>query len=186
MAAVWLHGVGQHYGDRLTVAWKYFSLEQVNQKAGPGVNVWDEPPGFRSTGLPAFKAAEASRRQGDDAFRRFHLALLAEVHEKGRRPATPDVIEDAARGAGLDVERLRRDTADPALLRALERDHTEGVRQGVFGTPTLVFEGGRAGFLKMRPVPPDGEMVQVFDDLRRLLTERPYIAEVKRPTSAGR
>lgn len=175
--------MGQHYGDQLRVRWKYFSLEQVNEDAGVGVNVWDEPPGFKSRGLLAFKAAEASRRQGDAAFRRFHLDLLVERHEKGRKRLDLDLIDDVARAAGLDLDRLHRDLDDPTLLRALARDHTEAVEQfGTFGTPTLVFPGGAAAYLKMLPPPPESEMVPLFEDLQRMIVGRTYVAEVKRPT----
>jgi predicted DsbA family dithiol-disulfide isomerase len=184
---VWLDTIGQHYGDRLQIHWRYFSLEQANRSAGPGVDVWDAPPGSVSPGMAAFKAAEASRRQGDEAFHRFHRALLAERHAKGRRPITAEVLDDAARAAGLDLGRWRAELGDPTLLAAVARDHTEGVeRHGVFGTPTLVFEGGGAAFLKMKPPPPDDEAVAVFDDLYRLATRRPYIAEVKRPVPPSR
>src|SRR5690606_8808713 len=100
---------------------------------------------------------------------------------------TPEVIDDAARAAGLDLERLHRDMADPAILRALARDHTTAVeRFGVFGTPTLAFEGSHPVYLKMRPWPPEGEEVDVFERLRQLAIEREYIAEIKRPTPPRR
>ena len=184
---MWLDKLGRHYGPRLQVNWKYFSLEQVNEDAGEGRNIWDEPPGYKPRGLLAFKAAEASRRQGAAAFERFHLNLLIERHEKGRKSLTQEVIDDAARAAGLDLDRLHRDMADPAVLQALARDHTEAVEQfGVFGTPTILFEGGHPVYLKMRPAPPAGEEVDVFESVRRLATEREYIAEIKRPMPGRR
>lgn len=184
---MWLDRVKAHYGDRLQVTWKYFSLEQVNQEAGEGVNVWDEPPGYDARGLLAFKASIASRRQGEDAFLRFHRALLAERHEKGRRRITQEVVDDAAREAGLDLERLRQDMQDPTILQRLARDHTEAVeRYGTFGCPTLVFDGQHAAYLKMKPPPPEEEMVDVFESLRTLVARRRYIAEVKRPVPGRR
>lgn len=166
--------------------WKYFSLEQINQDAGEGVNIWDEPEGYTSRGLLALKASAASRRQGQDAFARFHKALLAERHENGRKLVSMDVIDDVARAVGLDLDRLHHEMDDPTVLEVVAREHTEAVeRYGAFGCPTLVFNATSAAYLKMRPPPPDDEAVEFFESFHKLVADRAYISEVKRPVKRG-
>lgn len=162
--------------------WRSFSLDQVNERAGPGRNVWDRPEGYEAERLRGFLGAEAARRQGPAAFERFHLALLRLRHEEGRKLSDPATVLDAARAAELDLARFVADLEDPRGYAALAAQHTEAVeRHAVFGTPTLVFPSGAAAYLKMRPAPPPDEALAVFEELRQLIEGRPNIAEVKRP-----
>jgi predicted DsbA family dithiol-disulfide isomerase len=180
-AAAWLRDVEAGLDSPLDITWRWFSLEQVNSKEGPEWKVWERPDGFTSRALPAFSAGEAARRQGADAFRRFHFALLSAKHVEEKPLEDPATIDDAARGAGLDLERLHRDMADPAILDTLARDHEDGMARGVFGTPTVFFDDGQGFFLKMRPAPPAGEAAGVFQSLRGIIVGHPNIKEVKRP-----
>lgn len=160
-------------------------MEQVNQKNGEDWKIWDQPDDFKTRGLWALRASEAARNQGPDAFERFRLGLLIARHEKQeiKSLAEPDVLIDFARQAGLDGERFQRDLHDRSLLDRIAADHTEAVtKYGVFGTPTMIFPGGQAAFLKMRPTPAKAEAVAVFDDFIETAAHRPYIHEIKRPT----
>jgi predicted DsbA family dithiol-disulfide isomerase len=180
-AAVVLHRVKEQSGGQLVLRWRYFSLEQVNQKHGPGWKLWEQPETYPSRGRLAWKGAEAARQQGEEAFERFHLALLRLRHEEAWELTKPETVIEAARRAELDVGRFRRDF-EAATLDGLARDHEEGVqRYGVFGTPTLVFENGRAAYVKLRPLPPEAEYVAVWERLQEIIAERPYIEEIKRP-----
>ncbi|HEU5431193.1 MAG TPA: DsbA family protein, partial [Thermomicrobiales bacterium] len=66
--AMWLRDVQAALGSNLKIAWRYFPLEQVNSAEGPDWKLWEQPDNFRSRGLPAFRAAEAARQQGEEAF----------------------------------------------------------------------------------------------------------------------
>lgn len=71
-----------------------------------------------------------------------------------------------------------------ASLDAVGHDHEEGVNTyGVFGTPTFVFPDGRAAYLRLRPLPPEPEMMAVWQQLEAIMEERPYILEIKRPVA---
>lgn len=180
--AVWLQRVKEGYGERLVVNWKYFSLEQVNSQEGPDWKLWEQPDDYPSRGLLAFRAAEAARRQGNEAFERFHLALLRARHEQRQKLHEEATVWGAAQEAGLDLARFKKDLPDRSLLAKLAEDHTTAVeRYGVFGTPTLVFPNGRAAYLKMKPPPPPEETLEVFETLCRVIAARPYIEEIKRP-----
>lgn len=181
-AAVWLDDVKKHLGDSLKVNWRYFSLEQINQKNGPDWKLWEQPEDYQSRGRLAFRAATAARRQGDEAFERFHLALLRLRHEDKRDISQVDTLVEAAGAAGLDLKRFNADLKDRSLDDRLARDHTETVEQyGTFGTPTFVFPNRNAAYLRMRPVAPADQTMEAFEALRQLMEEKPYIHEVKRP-----
>lgn len=181
-----LHWIKEHVDDGLELHWRYFSLEQVNQKHGPDWKLWEQPESYPSRGRLAWKGAEAARQQGPEAFERFHLALLRLRHEESWELTRPETIVEAARRAGLDLEQFQRDF-QAATLDGLARDHEEGVqRYGVFGTPTLVFPGGRAAYLKLRPLPPESEYPAVWERLKDIIAGRPYIEEIKRPVPPSR
>lgn len=166
----------------LEVDWRSFSLEQVNNRAGEGVQVWTRPQGYESTGLDAFAVAEAARRQENpEAWDRLHLALLAARHTGRKEKLTAALTRRLAEETGFDSSRLERDLADPAILQPLAEQHTEGMALGVFGTPTIYFENGQGAYLKMLPAPTGDEAVRAWEHFKSVVAEQPYIAEIKRP-----
>ena len=170
------------YGDRLRVEWHSFPLEQVNSTQGPEWKIWEQPDEYKSRGLWAFRGGEAARLQGKELFERFHMALLRARHVEKRDIANPEVLIEVALEAGLDVDRFRQDLPNRNLLAKIGEDYVQGVKgHGVWGTPTLVFNGRRAAYLKVRPAPPPEEAVKLFEELFDILYRRPYVVEVKRP-----
>jgi len=174
--------VRRELGDRLRVTWRYFPLEQVNSAEGPDWKLWEQPNSHRSRGRPAFQAAIAAKRQGNDAFERFHLALLKARHEEGKDHGRRQVLLAVADQAGLDRERFEQDLADRTLLPLIGEDYVAGrTTLGVFGTPTFVFANGEASYLRLLPPPPPEETMAVFEEFVRIGRDRPYLLEVKRP-----
>lgn len=169
-------------GPNLTLNWRYFSLEQANQQQEPQWKLWEQPEGHPSRGLRAFWAAEAARRQGEDAFDCFHIALLRARHEQQRDIADMNTLAEVAKSAGLDMTRFQKDLADRRLLMKLAEDHAFAVETlGIFGSPTLVFPQRQAIFVKMSASPAPEDCLPVFIELRHLADRRPYIRELKRP-----
>ena len=178
---MWLDKVKKVYGENLDITWKNFSLEQVNSKEGLEWKVWDQPDEYESRGLLALRAGEAARRQGKEAFERFHLALLRARHEERQAINQLEVLIDVAKGAGLDAERFREDLSDRSLLSNIAEDHTNAVeKHGVFGTPTFLFENGAATYLKTY-IPPEEDSVSAFEHFMALMASRLYFGELKRP-----
>ena len=170
------------YGDRLSVEWYSFPLEQVNSTQGPEWKLWEQPDEYQSRGLWAFRGGEAARLQGKELFGRFHLALLRARHAENKDIADPEVLIKVAMEAGLNVDRFRQDLPNRNLLAKIGEDYIRGVQEhGVWGTPTLVFNGRQAAYLKLKPAPPPEESVKLFDELFDLICRRPYVVEVKRP-----
>jgi predicted DsbA family dithiol-disulfide isomerase len=174
----------QASGERdFKVNWRYFSLTQVNYRPGApddAWTVWGAPASESVKGRLAFKAAEAARRQ--DAFALFHSALLHARHRDRLDIESVPLVEQVAEESGLDLDRFRRDVADPTILEALERDHHEARRRhGVFGTPTYVFPGGGAAYIRLAQAPSGVDALRIFDRILTVTEEEPAILEIKRP-----
>jgi predicted DsbA family dithiol-disulfide isomerase len=163
--------------------WRYFSLTQANAESDgrpEGWTAWDAAPEEEVRGRLAFAAAEAAARQG--RFEEMHRALLTARHEQEGDLENAGTIREIAAAAGLDLARFERDLADPAILEALRRDHTEGVeRYRVFGTPTFVAADGSAAYVRLREVPEGAEAERAITLIEDILASRSYLAEVKRP-----
>ena len=178
-ASVLLQNVRDSGERQLEIGWRYFSLTQVNSK-DDGWTVWDAPESEHARGRLAFKAAEAARRQ--DGFDAFHDRLLRARHVDRFEIDQVAVVERVAEESGLDLERFRKDVADPKILAALERDHRGAVAQhGVFGTPTFVFAGGQAAYVRLSEAPEAVDSLGIFDRLVSIAAEEPRILEIKRP-----
>ena len=178
-ASVLLQNVGRSPNPRLNVTWRYFSLTQVNSK-DDGWSVWDAPASETVKGRLAFKAAEAARRQ--DRFDDFHMPLLEARHRDRLDIDQFEVIERVAVDCGLDLERFRKDLADPRILEPLKRDHTQAVSvHGVFGTPTFVFPDGAAAYIRLAEAPDPAESKRVFERVVSIAAGEPSILELKRP-----
>jgi Na+:H+ antiporter, NhaA family len=143
-------------GERMTYVFRHYP----NERAHPGAELM-------SIG------SEAAGRQ--DRFWEMYDALY------GRElPLDEDILLEIAASLGLDMEKFRRDLADPGLRQRVEEDLADGRRNGVTGTPTIFVDGVRY----------DGAWD--FHSLLEAL-ERPVGVQVKRtarafanlPTSAG-
>jgi predicted DsbA family dithiol-disulfide isomerase len=178
-ASLLLQNVGQSPNARLNITWRYFSLAQINSK-DDGWTVWDAPSSEAVKGRLAFQAAGAPRRQS--RFEDLHMPLLHARHRDRLDIDRVEVVERVAVEAGLDLERFRKDVADPTILEPLVRDHQHAVREhGVFGTPTLVFPDGPAAYVRLAENPDPNESLRVFGRLLSVAAGEPSILEIKRP-----
>jgi hypothetical protein len=162
------------------INWRSFALEQSNSKEGPEWKAWEQGPGYESRGLLALSAAEAAKRQGEEPRWKFVLALLKAKHVDRSDVRERNVVVDTAKEAGLDVARFERDLDDPETLKQVGRDHEAAVSQGIFGTPTYVFEDARPAFLKMY-IPPEEQTLEVWDHFVGLARDVKFLGELKRP-----
>lgn len=171
----------EHEGDNLDITWRYLSLEQINSNEGDDWKIWEQPANYPMRSRWAFRGAEAARKQGNDAFERYHLKMLAARHVDGKEMTTEATVLEAAQDAGLDMDRFKADF-EAATIDQVGVDHEEGVTNyGVFGTPTFVFEGGKSGYVKLRPLPADEELASTWEQIRDLIVGRPELGEIKRP-----
>ena len=170
------------YDGEMNITWKTFPLEQVNSKEGPDWKLWEQPESYPSRGLLALKAGEAARKQGPEAFDRFHMALLNARHVDRKKIDDRGILAEVAKSAGLDVDRFTNDLDDPAYIKKIAAEYAEAHdKYGVFGVPTILAENGNAAFVKMMPPPEPEEALAVFNDLFPVISGRPNIKEIKRP-----
>ncbi len=97
--------------------------------------LWKEFPILGPVSRYAERAAMAAKKQ--DKYLDFHVAVMG---SRGRLTETR-VLELAA-GAGVDVERLRTDMADPAIVKYLDETIQLAQALGIRGTPAFII-GGR-------------------------------------------
>ena len=91
-----------------------------------------ERPILTPDSLWAAQAAVAARRQGDK-YVPFHFALMATTGELPK-----DRILDIAKSVGLDVAKLEKDMADPAVLDSIKQSNGLADKLHFDGTPTFV------------------------------------------------
>jgi dephospho-CoA kinase len=181
-AATWLKQVSSEMGDGLRVTWRYFPLEQVNSENGPDWKLWEQPDEYRSRGLLAFRGAVAARRQGEDAFLRYHYALLDLKNTEAREHGKRATVLEAAERAELDFARFETDLDDRSLMAEIGIDYERAHKTfRVFGTPTFLFPNGATAYMKMLPAPPAEDAVAVFREFVRSVRDQNLIRELKRP-----
>jgi predicted DsbA family dithiol-disulfide isomerase len=181
-ASVWLRNIKKQLGDKVEAHWKYFPLEQVNADEGPDWKLWEQPANYKSRARVAFHGAIAARRQGDEAFERFHYTLFDLKHIDGKDHGRRETVLEAAEKADLDLKKFQHDLDDPSLLSEMGVDYEHGREEfGVFGVPTFVFANGGSAYIKILPAPDGEEAVEAFDDFVHTVRDRPFIGEIKRP-----
>ncbi len=179
--------VGAKLGIRFE--WSHFSLYQANHDADDGWQLWNEPlketSNSGSRGLLPFLASIAAARQGSEAHDAFRLKLLRLRHVE-HQPFHMSTIREAAQAAGLHLAAFERDLADPEARTELARAHHRAVAEQVAATPTLRFANGDMAYLRIREVPGDvEEAVRLFERVRDLLSDHPYLETLRRPRHAG-
>lgn len=179
--AMWLAEVEK--AGRIRPQFRFFSLSQ-NHAAHEGHReppVWELDP--KAQGLPAFLAATAARAQGTESGDRFRLALQRARHEDHLPVDAQSTHRLAAERAGLDVARWELDL-QTAGFGTLAGEHTEAVRRGVFGVPTLVWPEGRSYYLKITDLIPGDRAVALYDAIETVHRFGEVI-EIKTPESEG-
>jgi predicted DsbA family dithiol-disulfide isomerase len=182
---MWLANVRETTGQEVNVDWQPFSLEQVNSdNKGGEIKFWEQPGAVDGTDntLLSHRAGLAAKRQGEEAFESFFIALLKLRHEERKSLTEPEVMEEAVAISGIDMARFREDLADPDLLREIGESHTTAVEEyGAFGVPTYIFPNGSTAFVKMH-IPPAEQAGDIYESLTRVITDAQHVGEVKRPS----
>lgn len=161
-----LHGV--------EVTWRPFSLLQQNHGEGP---VFDREEYADNVSLVALAVHEQVRARGGDvdAYRR---RMFTAWHEEPGRLSAQDILK-FGRTAGL------RTFDHGVAFAALAAEHTEAVRLGVFGTPTLVFAAEHMVFVKLDAVPEASRAQPLWEVVRQLAVDEPALREWQRVSPPG-
>jgi len=92
------------------------------------------PLNFHKYARKAAAFALAADRQGK--FEEFHTKLF-----ENSSALSDAKVEEIAKGLGLDMAKLKKDMADPAIERQISKDIADGAAAGVRGTPTVFING---------------------------------------------
>lgn len=178
-ALKWLERV-RHASRELVAQWNVFALKEVNRPAS-APSVFEETAP-ESISLLALQLAKAAQAAGAEVFERYHTAVFESMQGPGKKLTAQD-LQQIARDAGLDIAAFQSGQQAGVWLQQVAHDHREGVaRWKVFGTPTLVFDGQVAVYLKFTEIPPSpAQAVDVFDALHCLAQCHPELVEIKYP-----
>jgi predicted DsbA family dithiol-disulfide isomerase len=93
--------------------------------------------------MPALLAAKSARLQGEEAFRRFHIALFRAFFEEGLNISDMKVLISLAEKSGLDIKKFRAGFSRKSLEEEVlaEREEGQAEYEG-WGIPIVVI-GGR-------------------------------------------
>src|SRR5262249_3062609 len=108
-------------------------FQQLDSSKGQVRIVFKEFPILHEDSIAASKAALAANRQGK--YREMHLAMMR------TKDFTQDHLEQIAKSVGLNVEKFRKDMADPAFQAHIERVHREAQEASVDATPGFFING---------------------------------------------
>ena len=171
----WLKEVKKS-GQPLEINWHPFAIQMDDLD-----QYWKRPWKLANSELRGFIAAEAARRQGSEAFLRFHDALEGAVHEQFLELGEETTLIAVTQQAGLDMDRFLADWHDPQLAQAVQRSHEQGSEKfNITGTPTLVFPNGRSFHLELSEVPPVADALEAFQVFETMALRFPYIKQLKR------
>ena len=171
----WLKEVKKS-GQPLEINWHPFAIQMDDLD-----QYWKRPWKLANSELRGFIAAEAARRQGNEAFLRFHDALEDAVHEQLLELGEESTLIAVTQQAGLDMDRFQADWHDPQLTRAIQHSHIQGGEKfNISGTPTLVFPNGRSFHLELSEIPPAADTLEAFQVFETMALRLPYIKQLKR------
>lgn len=91
--------------------------------------------------VAAARATVWARRFAPDAVEPLILALYRCRMQDGADISTPQSVVAIAAKAGIDADALAVALDDPAVKAELKSDIDDAIRQGIFGSPTLVIDG---------------------------------------------
>ncbi|MWA02528.1 hypothetical protein F8568_019545 [Actinomadura sp. LD22] len=173
--SVWLREVRDRLG--IEVAWRFFSLEEVNRAEGKK-HPWERPWSY---GWSLMRIGALLRRRDMAALDAWYGAIGAELHERGGRPHDPDVARRLLDGLGFGASALDEALADAGTHEDVLADHRRVVDAGGFGVPTLFFPDGQCLFGPVLIDPPAGDRaVRLWETVTGML-EFPDLFEIQRP-----
>ena len=162
-------------------------MEQVNSRRGSEWKAWQDPR-FTSRDIPPHEATKSVlTHHGEDAFKRYHMAVFRAYHVDKRDIANPLELIAIAKEVGIDTTDLAEDLRTRRFKEVVGADHDEADEQyDIFGVPTILQDGQQPTFVKLAEGDWEGtaEDVELFHALFDL-APRPYVMELKKPASAG-
>jgi protein-disulfide isomerase len=136
--------------------------------------VYKEFPTLAPSSRFAAQAALAARRQSPELYTVFHERLMKATGQLGE-----DAVVEIAREAGVDVDRMRADMADPAINKSIDGNIELARAIGVTGSPIFII--GDAMLVGGKPLQ---QMEAAIADARPPPARRPPTSPLSAPTPA--
>ncbi|MFZ4404627.1 MAG: DsbA family protein [Pseudobdellovibrionaceae bacterium] len=133
-------------------------IEQVLKEYPNDVRVLFKhlPLEFHPLALPAAKYYEAVAKQDPEKAQKFHDAIFNSQGEfKAKKEA---FLKETAKKLGLDLKKLEKDIADPAIDARIKADTEEAKKFDISGTPGFIING-----VSLRGAYPFPEFKQIID-----------------------
>jgi 2-hydroxychromene-2-carboxylate isomerase len=177
-ASKWIRAVRAETG--LGIAWRFFSLEEINRVEGkkhPWEREW-------SYGWSMLRIAAMLRRRDMALVDAWYERAGRALHEDGQRPHDPDVARRLLAEIGVDPSVVDEAIADPTTHDEVRSEHDAVVAAGGYGVPTLHFPDGQWIFGPVVIDPPSGPAaVRLWQAVCAWL-EFPHLYEIQRPKVA--
>jgi 2-hydroxychromene-2-carboxylate isomerase len=176
--SLWMREVRDLTG--VEIAWRFFSLEEINRVEGkkhPWEREW-------SYGWSMLRIGAYLRRMDMALVDRWYRAAGAALHEHGRQPHRPEVARQILAEISLDPAILTAAIEDPTTSDEVRAEHDAVVARGAFGVPTLVFGDGQALFGPVLVAPPRGPAALRLWELVTGWLDFPGLYELQRPKGA--
>jgi predicted DsbA family dithiol-disulfide isomerase len=161
IATIRLQELEEEYGNKISISWRSYPLvvqeipnrlisqhsiesrQRANVEEGRiSFSPWDPDKPYPASSMPALRAAKCARLQGEEAFRRFHIALFKAFFEENMNISDMKVLISLAEKTGLDIEKFRSDFS----LKSLEEEVLAELEEGRaeyegWGIPIVVIGG---------------------------------------------
>jgi 2-hydroxychromene-2-carboxylate isomerase len=176
--SLWMREVARECD--VAVTWKQFSLAIVNN-ADPNSDYMR-----RDLALGRIFVA-AERLGGNDGVDRLYLALGDVIHGQRLDALDEAVMRDALVAAGHIPELMEAALDDHTTESEYLESHRAGQAFGMFGVPTLVFDGVERGYFGpvIDPVPTGADALELWRVVR-WVARQPFIWEMKKDRAGRR
>ncbi len=186
---MWLDRVAKEASYDVNRTWKSFLLEQMNhpKSRADDWSAWEDPS-FDSRDLPPHEAAHSVRkREGPEAFEPYHRELFRTHHDRDRDITRIETLTSIAENLNLNEQELRDDLENQTFREDVGAEHQEGAEEyGVFGVPTLLFDGTQPLFIKLEGGDWEGsDDLELFESIYDTAATNPHLLTLKKPTSAA-
>ena len=164
----------------LDIAWKFFSLEEVNRVDGKR-HPWERPWSY---GFGQMRVGALIRRdEGNDAVDRWYEALGNAFFYDGIKTHVPEHHAEVIEQAGFDPAYVERAIADDSTLTEVRDEHLDAVaRFGAHGVPTIVFHPSEYAVYGPVVVPaPEGDDAIALWDIVKAMQRFPHLYELRHP-----
>src|SRR5271156_1779898 len=119
--SLWIRTVRDELG--IDVAWRFFSLEEVNRVEGKK-HPWERPWSY---GWSLMRIGAYLRRRDMSELDAWYLAIGTALHKEGRKPHDPDVAREILADLGFGAEVLDLAIEDPTTHLDVLSDHKKVV-----------------------------------------------------------